>query len=617
MINISDANKALWNSSTEHKTLTITFPDDNVIVTNSDLISESLLLEEAINEESWLTFTGCIASRLEFDIANIVQDLRGHRVTASIKIALEDPVPLFTGYVDTQDNLSHQDVVTHFECYDPMVSRVNDVDVTYWYKHLSFPMTLKAFRDSFFTRLGLTQRDIVLPNDGLLMSGQTIDDEYITGRDIIRYICQLNAVFGQFDREGYFKYKSLMPIQEGIYPSTTLYPATDLYPARESIETDASSIYSRIKYEPFKVDVIDGVNIFGSSGTIEGTYGTGNNALYIADNPLAWAVDMNEAAANIYVQVEGLQFDPAEIAAVGLPYVECGDAIFVNTMKNIVRTYIFSRTLQGIQAIEDEYRCESQKKQHVYRESNETQITRNADGIEDNAEEIEATKQLVVNSIEAEQIRVNKLVADTIEAEQIRVNNLVAGTIEAEQIRVNKLVADSIEAEQIRVNKLVADFIEAEQIRVNKLVADSIETEAIRSNEVVADSIEAEAGRVDDLLAEKASFQWVNSNFADFNYVNSNFATIQTLQSNYATIQSLNAVDGKFANLDASNIKSGTLSAARIDVNTLVTQSTRSYIIQSKGLQIKNGSMNISLIGEYIDITQNGATYHVPTCLVQ
>ena len=533
MINISAANKAKWNISTEAKTLTISFPDDNITITNADIVAESLTLEEALNEDVALSFTGCIASRFSFEIADIVQDLRGHKVTAQIAIGTQAPVPLFFGYVDTQDNQSHQDVVTRFECYDPLVSKINERHVTAWYKNLSFPRTVKSFRDAFFSHLGISQQTISLPNDGLQMTGQTIDDEEITGGQIIKYICQLNGVFGQFDRYGYFKYKQITPITKGLYPAVDLYPSPDLFPSRENANIDASSIYSAIQYEPFEVDYITGVKIIGSSGTTEGSFGDLTNPLTISDNPLAWAVDMNLAAQNLLVQVSGLWFVPSQIRAVGLPYLECGDAVFINTKKNIVRSYILSRTLSGIQAIEDEYRCNSQKKQPIYRESAETQITRNADGVEENAHEIQQN--------------------------YIYTDNLVA----AESIRTNTLVANSIQAEEIRTNNLVAREIRAEATRTNELIASEIRAEVIRTN---------------NLLGEKASIQWVNSNFVDTYTLTSQYITASQINARYLETSDLRSMtiygDQIYGlTISASQITSGTISASRIDTATLASTS--------------------------------------------
>ena len=666
MININNTNKAKWNASTESKTLTISFPDDNVTITNSDLLVESLTLEEAINEDEVLNFTGCIASRISFEVADIVQDLRGHLVTAEIKIGTQAAVPLFYGYVDTQDNLSHQDVVTKFEAYDPLVSRVNEVDVTEWYNALSFPRTVKSFRNAFFSYLGLSQRSITLPNDGLQMSGKTIDDKAITGGQILKYICQLNGVFGQFDRYGYFKYKELLPIERGLYPATDLYPATNLYPARESAQIDATAIYTALKYEPFEVDMIEKVNIVGSDGTIQGSYGSGDNAYTISDNPLAWAVNMTTAAENIFVQVSGLWFVPAEVAAIGLPYLECGDALFISAAKNTVRTYICSRTLSGIQAIADEFRCKSEKDYPVYKESAKTQRQRNADDIKQTNEDMEEgldeareytddsiadeaersdayadnavylekirtdslvassieaeairTNSLVASSIQAEEVRTNTLVAQKIQAEETRTNTLVANSIQAEETRTNTLVANSIQAEATRTNTLIANSIQAEETRTNTLIAQKIQAEETRTNTLVANSIQAEETRTNNLLAEKASIQWVNGNFADFNYLNTNYltagsisatyATINNVSATYATIQSLEAVDGKFNNLNASKITSGTLSTSRLDVATLAASSLNSYTVNVHNLYASGGTIqatNGALIGSTCNVNK-------------
>ena len=557
MINISEANKAKWNTSADHKVLTITFPDDNVTITNNDIVSESLNLEESINEDNVLTFTGCIASRFSFEVADIIQDLRGHRLTASISIGGEAAIPIFYGYVDTQDNLSHQDVVTKFEAYDPLVSRINEVDVTSWYNGLSFPRTVRNFRDAFFTYLGISQRTVSLPNDGLQMTGKTIDDEAITGGQIVKYICQLNGVFGQFDRQGYFTYRKLTPITKALYPAVDLYPSPDLFPSRENSNADASSIYSAIRYEPFEVDKISKVNIVDSSGAIQGTYGSGSNAYTIADNPLAWAVNMTSAAQNIYNAISQIWFVPSEIGAVGLPYIECGDILFINTMKNIVRSYVLSRSLTGIQAIADAYRCPSDKRQPIYKESVETQIQRNADGIVE-------TQEMAVELVEEEATRANNLIAREIQAEVVRTNNLVASEIQAEVTRTNTLVATSIQAEATRTNTLVANSISASETRTDSLIASSIS---------------ASETRTDNLIAQKADISSLNATNATVSQLNSEIVATNTVLATKASITDLNAVTARVGTLEANSITTSYLSS-----NTVVVGGILCYGNDGKGL---------------------------------
>lgn len=563
MINISEANKAKWNTSADHKVLTITFPDDNVTITNNDIVSESLNLEESINEDNVLTFTGCIASRFSFEVADIIQDLRGHRLTASISIGGEAATPIFYGYVDTQDNLSHQDVVTKFEAYDPLVSRINEVDVTSWYNGLSFPRTVRNFRDAFFTYLGISQRTISLPNDGLQMTGKTIDDEAITGGQIVKYICQLNGVFGQFDREGYFTYRKLTPITKALYPAVDLYPSPDLFPSRENANEDASSIYSAIRYEPFEVDKISKVNIVDSSGAIQGTYGSGSNAYTIADNPLAWAVNMTTAAQNIFNAISQIWFVPSEIGAVGLPYIECGDILFINTMKNIVRSYVLSRSLTGIQAIADAYRCPSDKKQPIYKESVKTQIQRNAD--------------------------------DIVETQEMAVE-----LVEEEATRANTLIANEIQAEVTRTNTLVANSIQAEATRTNTLVANSIEAEATRTNTLVANSISASETRTDNLIAQKADISSLNATNATVSQLNAEIVATNTVVAQKANVSDLNAVSARVGTLEANSITTSYLSS-----NTVVVGGILCYGNDGKGL----------ICNSYITI--NGKTWSGRTQTVQ
>ena len=70
-------------------------------------------------------------------------------------------------------------------------------------------------------------------------------------------------------------------------------------------------------------------------------------------------------------------YAPSEVHAVGLPYVECGDRISLLTKEGGIETFVFSRTLSGIQSLVDSYEsygdeCNEAISDFGYKEWNET-----------------------------------------------------------------------------------------------------------------------------------------------------------------------------------------------------------------------------------------------------
>ena len=203
MINISDADKNLWRAGTTKKNITITFPNlNNLTLTNEDIVRESFKLKESIESDTNLTFMGCIASTLKFKIINFVQDIRNQYFEVKISTGTSADVPVFKGYVYNQSNSTHEDITTEITAYDPL-KKALEADVTSWYNSLTFPISIKDMRTSFFQRVNIPQETTILTNDNLMVERKTIT-ESVTGREIIRGICQLNGVFGQYGRDGVF-----------------------------------------------------------------------------------------------------------------------------------------------------------------------------------------------------------------------------------------------------------------------------------------------------------------------------------------------------------------------------------------------------------------------------
>ena len=378
MLTVSENTKKAYTDKSSNKVLTITFPNANVVMTNDDIVSESFSLKESIESQKSLTYKGCIASQLKFKCADIITDLRGQYVTVTIQADDTDIIPLFHGYVTEQTNQTHEDVLTEITAYD-IIYLINKEDVTSWYNSLTFPITVKNFRDSLFQRIGVTQETTTLINDSLTISKNITDKTVIAG-DLLKWLCQINARFGMIGRDGLFHYVDLTPISEALYPRNDLYPADDIYPSEENVVALFSkNDYININYEPFKTERIGRVVIYDGDGAVGGSYGNvTTNDFSVENNPLAYGLsNVNTAAQNIYNEIKLVNYVPCNINIVGLPWIECGDSVMVNTMKHHVRTHVLTRTLKGIQALFDLFASDSSQYQPVHKQSLKASITNN------------------------------------------------------------------------------------------------------------------------------------------------------------------------------------------------------------------------------------------------
>ena len=379
MLNITDAEKALYRADGVQKTVTITVPDLSLTIDNSDLIKESVQLTERIETDKNLSFKGCNASVFSFEVAHFTTDIRGHYIEATIQATDEGEVlPLFSGYVDSQTNTNYEDFVSKITAYDALQPILNQ-DVTAWYNALSFPITIKNLRDSFFTHVGLTQETTYLVNDGQTVT-KSIDDPTITGATILRAICQISGRFGIYGRDKVFHYRRLGRIDEGTFPSNTTYPSVNLFPAESNAnEQILKDLYSAVSYQPYNTKKISKVVFIGQNGAIKGQSGNDtNDTFYIADNKLAWGLNnANQAAANIISEIGEIAFTPARLDCKGLPYIECGDIFLANTRINAVTSYVLERTLTGIQALRDSYVGDIDERRKPYTLSVQTEIAAN------------------------------------------------------------------------------------------------------------------------------------------------------------------------------------------------------------------------------------------------
>lgn len=485
MLDILDTTKQLYMESS-NKNLVITIPGKNIVLTNGHLVLESMSLKESVETEKNISFKGCNASQFKIRCANLVTDIRGEYLEVTIQAETSEVIPLFSGYVINQSNRTYEDVVTELECYDPLYT-IRNLDFTAWYASLSSSMTVKQFRDSAFsylsTQYGITieQESVTLVNDSLTLN--KIDaaklPKVINFGWIVESICQANARPGQYGRDGKFHYRKLKIITRGTYPSLETFPSEETYPSEENADIGYTlSMYSKIKYEPYEVEKIDGVSIKGIDGSST-SYGSATNVFNISDNLVAQMfANKSTACQNILGEVRGVWFIPCNLECVGLPWVECGDALYTNTKKNIVRSFVLQRTLTGIQALFDTVQSDISQYREKYTESEETGVSANRVGVKNNADEIVATK-LRVGTIEADYIKAYQLNAvdakiDNLSAIAITTQNLSAQNISANQITSGTISANRIASNSITVDKLSTTSLASWQLAVQQLSTTSL-----------------------------------------------------------------------------------------------------------------------------------------------
>lgn len=363
----------LFADDTVDKQITIVTDDKKINITNTELHEDKFELSESLCSEKELKFGACEASVVKFTISNIFQSLKGKWITVKITPKGADAPYQLGRYKVYSDKPTADRKCRDVEAYDALYDVLN-TDMAAWYNSLTFPMTLKAFREAFFQHFGIEQEEISLVNDNMTVEktisitasssdGNAIG-EALSGKTVLSCICELNGCFGHMGRDGKFHYISLDQEMHGLYPRNDLYPADDLYPRDPHSKPIGRSFYISAQYEDYTVKSIDKLQIMEKENDIGVIVGSGSNGYEIKGNFLVYgkgSTELREIANNVYGKIRGIVYRPFSAECKGNPCLEVGDSIRFNTKYELIETYILKRTLKGIQALRDQISADGEE----------------------------------------------------------------------------------------------------------------------------------------------------------------------------------------------------------------------------------------------------------------
>jgi hypothetical protein len=434
MIN-SSLKEKYWDSSTD-KQMVISVVGTNQKIDNSMLEIGTFALEESLCSESELKFGACEANCVKFTARNTAGNIIGKTISIEETIDgdAENPMPYgvfkVASDVPTADRTKRQ-----ITAYDAMYDIIN-TDVKSWYAGLSFPMTLKQFRDSFFAHLGIAQVETSLVNDSMtvnktIVATQTDDSSAVTeesaisGKTVITAICEINGCFGNINRNGKFEYVFLKAITSALYPAEDLFPSDNLFPSDANTES-MTGHYITFDYEDFQSKEITQLEIKTSEENAGAIVGTAGNNYSITGNFLVsdkTGAELEQITNNLLPIMAQAAYTPIKsCTCVGNPCLTLGEPIRFNTTREIVETYLLQRTLTGVQSKRDSISAQGTQthsaKVNSIRDTIESverrtgKLERNADHLQSTYEDLEEqtnTKfEQTAKSISAEVNRAQK-----------------------------------------------------------------------------------------------------------------------------------------------------------------------------------------------------------------
>ena len=365
MIN-SSLKEKYWDSATD-KQMVISVVGTNQKIDNSMLEIGTFALEESLCSESELKFGACEANCIKFTARNTAGNIIGKTISIEETVDGDSKNPMPYGVFKVASDVPTADrTKRQITAYDAMYDIIN-TDVKSWYAGLSFPMTLKQFRNSFFAHLGIAQVETNLVNDSMtvnktIVAAQTDDSSAVTeesaisGKTVITAICEINGCFGNINREGKFEYVFLKAITSALYPAEDLFPADNVFPSDANTES-MTGHYITFDYEDFQSKAITQLEIKTSEDNAGAIVGTAGNNYSITGNFLVsdkTGAELAQIANNLLPIMAQAAYTPIKsCTCVGNPCLTLGEPIRFNTTREIVETYLLQRTLTGVQSKRD------------------------------------------------------------------------------------------------------------------------------------------------------------------------------------------------------------------------------------------------------------------------
>lgn len=434
----------------------LTFPELDLTVNNDTLYQESIKIIQSLCEDEELTLGGCIASSMTFEVAEIIdKDINNCRFSAGIQLVdntgkkLADTIPMGVFAVASAKSVDDKDY-KDVTAYDDMYYKAS-VDVTKWYDNY-FPIigtttnkdsegnsittnvygktTLRQFRNDLLEHLGISYKLQDLPNDDMVVEKTiSISNGSISGQALLKMICTLHGGFGIMNREGLFVVVHV--IGGALYPEEILYPEETLYPEEEFQYIGVNGTdellypeYRTVSYEEYMCNHITCVNLRTDSEDLGVTVGSDiSNPYVISANYFLYgksAAELEVIGNNILEKINGITYRPCTIDVQGLPYVDVGDTVALEKKTVDIESFVFSRTLSGIQNIRDEYSAKGT-------EIRENEVSANEEFEQLKSKTIKITKSVDGLSVELADLEKNtaskfEQTAESITAEVARAN---------------------------------------------------------------------------------------------------------------------------------------------------------------------------------------------------
>jgi len=215
-----------------------------------------------------------------------------------------------------------------------------------------------------------------------------------TVRDVFRSLMEINGAFVKINRQG--DVECVYSRKGSLYPSETLYPSEDLYPIEDAMLIPSAK-YSVSKQEDYQSadfgkiqiksqnngkDVIT-LRTFVGDANYDSTYIIDDNVFFCnsavkfnyRDNVNGQSVtpydvlpEINTILGRMFNRISNMGYTPHDTTLVGMPWVETGDRVTLVTYIDAFESFVFRRTMKGIQGLFDTYEAHGDNVIEAYKE---------------------------------------------------------------------------------------------------------------------------------------------------------------------------------------------------------------------------------------------------------
>ena len=361
-----------------------TVSDEEFLITNEEIQTESFKLSESLCSERNLVFGKMEASKLTFTFKNNADypsDLTEIEIDVYLYFNYDSSTLFKVGrYTINADKYSDDRYTRSITAYDK-IYYLKDLDITAWYN--------EYYEDAQRHMLGLAilslftwineeaEIDIELESgynlcNGLFQMGKTIESDSISFEFFMQRVLEWNGAFGHINRDGKFEFVTM-----------EWYDAAPVRTVTNDVRIPPTPFDMVSTWGIGGIDVYDADNIrkFSTRNTNKKkpSIYTIVDSFVVADRESGDS-DVEIALKKLHQVINHYNYKSCKATCTGDLCVEVGDRINVNFFqeetdpRDWFRSYVLERTFSGIQGITDIYQSKGDQKQPAYTVTNNWHI---------------------------------------------------------------------------------------------------------------------------------------------------------------------------------------------------------------------------------------------------